>query len=190
MIRTIIFFFLFFPATVFFAQEIKFSVQSTPEICQKGSAQFQVTGAYDSLYYVWSTGQINLPTINGLDAGNYSVKSHVMRRHDTIRYSKDTTLFFTVEKELCPLLIPKYFSPNSDGYNDFFIIGNIESFPNFELSIFNKWGQRVHYQKEKFVPWDGKWMGAYLADGAYYFILLYDKNKSSEYIKNDVTILR
>jgi gliding motility-associated-like protein len=190
ILRNICLFCFLLSAGDHFSQGLHFFVHTTPEVCQKGKARFEVTGHYDSLNYHWSTGQVNIPSINNLDAGDYWLTARVVYKEDTVKRSKDTTLIFKIEKELCPLLIPKYFSPNGDGYNDLFTIGNIESFPNFELLIYNKWGQRVHYQKGSFIPWDGKWLGSDLADGAYYYVLYYNKDNTSEFLKDDVTILR
>src|ERR1700741_2559726 len=100
-----------FSFAIFSAQQLQFQVQSTPETCQKGSAHLQVSGQYDSLYYQWSTVIINQPLIQVLEAGDYWVVAYVSTKHDTVKSIKDTTIRFTIAKEPCPLLIPKYFSP-------------------------------------------------------------------------------
>jgi gliding motility-associated-like protein len=41
------------------------------------------------------------------------------------------------------VLVYNAVSPNGDGLNDFLRIGNIESFPNNRVSLFNRWGDKV-----------------------------------------------
>ncbi|WP_316831894.1 gliding motility-associated C-terminal domain-containing protein [Pedobacter aquatilis] len=62
-------------------------------------------------------------------------------------------------------------SPNGDGYNDKFIIKNIDYYPNNTLKIFDKTG-RVLYTKHTYAnDWDGTVNGSPLAEGTYYYII-------------------
>ncbi|AUD03802.1 gliding motility-associated C-terminal domain-containing protein [Spirosoma pollinicola] len=54
-----------------------------------------------------------------------------------------------------PLYIPSAFSPNADGQNDAWVIPNISSFPQVEVSIFNRWGELLFFSKGYAQPWDG-----------------------------------
>ena len=63
------------------------------------------------------------------------------------------------------IYIPNAFSPNFDGYNDYFtLFSNDEVEEILEMSIFDRWGEHV-FQRENFQPndpilgWDG--MGQY-----------------------------
>ena len=62
------------------------------------------------------------------------------------------------------------FSPNGDGINDFFTIDNVEAFPDSELAIFNRWGNRVFNTKNYRNDWDGSWNGEALPDGTYFYV--------------------
>jgi gliding motility-associated-like protein len=139
---------------------------------------------------VWSSGEINTKQVSGLSAGNYSVKIQIENVIDSVLITKDTTLSFFIEKEMCPVSIDKYFSPNDDGYHDFMGVSNTYYYPNFELTIFNKWGQQVHSQKKEYTPWNGKWNGIDLPDGTYYYVFFYDSSQKTKLLKGDVTIIR
>jgi gliding motility-associated-like protein len=168
------------------------SIQTIPEKCEKGAVSLNFSGVAsgDSVAVSWTgTGETGA-FLNDLIAGDYSVNVKVWKTEQKKKLTLDTTISFRIEKELCPLNISKYFSPNDDNYNDRLTIGNIENYPNFELIIYNKWGQRVHHQQKNYIPWDGKWLGSDLPDGTYYFVLFYDKSKSDNILKGDVTILR
>src|SRR5690606_10990109 len=58
-------------------------------------------------------------------------------------------------------------TPNNDGYNDAFVIENIELFPGAELSIYNRWGTEV-YRKPNY---DNTWTAKRQSAGTYYFLL-------------------
>jgi gliding motility-associated-like protein len=183
--------FIFFELTLIAQKNHFVSLTKTDEQCEKASASVQILGAtkVDSVAIEWSTGEFDKYNISDLSAANYIV--HVKYIHiDSVRTLHDTIIIFRIEKIQCPLLIPRYFSPNGDGYNDFLSIGRIEYFPEFEFIVYNKSGQRVHYQYKNFTPWDGKWLGTNLPDGTYFYVVFYDKKNTSEFMKGDITILR
>lgn len=171
---------------------IGIKIISIPEECMKGSAALEFTGLNnnDSVATHWSTGETNVLQISGLSNGDHNVNIHIKHKTDHGNITKDTVVFFTIEKVACPLSIPRYFSPNGDLQHDVLTIGNISYYPNFEFEVFNKWGQRVHHQKNEFIPWDGKWLGIDLPDGTYFFVLFYDASDKKKLVKGDITILR
>jgi gliding motility-associated-like protein len=74
-----------------------------------------------------------------------------------------------------PKIIPyKAFSPNGDGKNDIWEITYLSAYPNAEISVFSRWGQRV-YQKKKedsYTPFDGKaTSGTALTTGTYFYTI-------------------
>lgn len=169
-----------------------YGLKTVNEKCNKGSAALSISGTVegDTVEIRWSTGAKNRNSLQQLEPGSYSVKINIVHTRDSLRTEKDTTLLFVIEKELCPVSIPKYFSPNSDGYADELHIGFIEKHPGFELYIYNKWGQTVHIQKKTYIPWNGTWNGMQLPDGAYYYVFFFDGNDKNNIIKGDITILR
>ncbi len=72
----------------------------------------------------------------------------------------------------CPTMeILTGFSPNGDGVNDFFTIRGLQSFPDNELQIFNRWGSLVFQQKGYKNKWDGTFNNQNLPDGTYFYLL-------------------
>lgn len=61
------------------------------------------------------------------------------------------------------------YSPDGDGKNDTWTIGNIDSYPDNEISIFNRWGGEVF--KTKAFSSTNRWDGSALKDGTYYYLL-------------------
>ncbi|WP_316795655.1 lamin tail domain-containing protein [Pedobacter agri] len=62
-------------------------------------------------------------------------------------------------------------TPNNDGYNDKFIVKNIDYYPNNTIKIFDKAG-RILYTKQAYAnDWDGTVNGSPLEEGTYYYII-------------------
>ncbi|MBP8034252.1 MAG: gliding motility-associated C-terminal domain-containing protein [Bacteroidia bacterium] len=80
----------------------------------------------------------------------------------------------------CDVIVYNGFTPNGDGVNDFWIIDNIDRFPNNKVYVFNRWGNRlfntVNYNNVD-NKWDGKINGRAVSAGTYFYILLDDTEK-------------
>ncbi|MDZ4846924.1 MAG: gliding motility-associated C-terminal domain-containing protein [Chitinophagales bacterium] len=78
--------------------------------------------------------------------------------------------------------IPNGFSPNGDGTNDEFEIPGIEFFPNNELMLFNRWGNKVREYKGYKNEWTGTNAdGDPLPDGTYYYVLNLNDGANTTY---------
>jgi gliding motility-associated-like protein len=87
----------------------------------------------------------------------------------------------------CALVIYDAFSPNGDDKNPVWNIGNIESFPNCRVQIFNLWGIMVFASNGYGTPWDGTYKGKDLPSGTYYYII--DPGDGSSVITGSVNIV-
>ena len=76
-----------------------------------------------------------------------------------------------VNKPMQPLLIPNTFSPNGDGIHDTWIIGNIDTYVNAEVKVFNRDGNIVYYSPQNFTSWDGRIHGSPVPIGTYYYLI-------------------
>lgn len=190
--KVLLFLNVFFSGFLIAQPSYSFSITSTKEICLKASAALKIEGANssDKVKISWSNGKNDVKQISELSSGDYQVNINIEHQQDTLVFITDTTLYFSIQKELCKVSVDNYFSPNDDNYHDVMGVSNTNYYPNFELNVFNKWGQQVHKQKNTYTPWDGKWNGIPLPDGAYFYVFFYDSNDKSKLIKGDVTILR
>ena len=76
------------------------------------------------------------------------------------------------------VFIPEGFSPNNDGVNDRFVVGNVSAGMNVSFEVYNRWGQLVHQENDYKSDWDGKANRGVtgggrkdLADGAYFYVI-------------------
>jgi gliding motility-associated-like protein len=65
--------------------------------------------------------------------------------------------------------IPSAFSPNNDGLNDvLFVRGG--PFVEYEMRIFNSWGQQIFISNSQTIGWDGTYKGKDAQEGVYVLI--------------------
>ncbi|GAB2700639.1 hypothetical protein GCM10027037_26880 [Mucilaginibacter koreensis] len=72
---------------------------------------------------------------------------------------------------LQPVLIYNTFTPNGDGLNDLWNIEHIEDYPEAHIQIFNRWGVLLFQSIGYSHPWDGKYKGADVPAGTYYYLI-------------------
>jgi gliding motility-associated-like protein len=86
--------------------------------------------------------------------------------------------------------IPNAFTPNGDGKNDSFG-GEGTGINDFQIMIFNRWGEEIFYSENPEVGWDGKFKGKDVEVGAYAYILtLSDLEMNYHKFSGSVTVLR
>jgi gliding motility-associated-like protein len=66
--------------------------------------------------------------------------------------------------------VPNAFSPNYDGLNDCFGVKHWGPVDQFELMIFNRWGERLFFTKKNDC-WNGFYKGVLQPVGVYVYIL-------------------
>jgi gliding motility-associated-like protein len=96
-----------------------------------------------------------------------------------------------ITKGVCKLYVPTAFTPNGDGVNDIFKVQFGEGITQFEMSIYNRWGQRVFYSIDKNKGWDGRTSGK-LQPGVYLWAIKYREaaNLRDFQIKGTVVVIR
>ncbi|RZW57360.1 MAG: T9SS type B sorting domain-containing protein [Flavobacteriaceae bacterium] len=84
---------------------------------------------------------------------------------------------FLLNVENCPPVVPQGFSPNEDGYNDWFNIqGLYDIFENHELLIYNRYGSLI-FKGDNSLKWRGRSnkglndLGKLLPVGTYFYVL-------------------
>ena len=85
------------------------------------------------------------------------------------------------------VIVTNLLTVNGDGYNDTWIVKNIENYPGTETIVVNREGQQVFYSSAYDNTWDGTYKGKHLPDGTYYYFIKF-KNSDKVY-KFPITIL-
>ena len=93
---------------------------------------------------------------------------------------------------LNPLSIPNTITPNDDGYNDVWSIGNISNYPSAQVSVYDRWGQSVFkvtgYTDDK--RWNGTNNGLRLPSGTYFYIIELKAGGVSKIYNGSINIIR
>ena len=122
------------------------------------------TGFYEFSIDGYSYQESNM--FNNLSAGDYTV--YVKNENGCIVHSEEIYL----------LNYPKFFTPNSDGYNDVWKINFAETEPDIEISVFDRYGKLITQINPLSNGWDGTLNGQPLASSDYWFVVLRpSKNK-------------
>jgi gliding motility-associated-like protein len=83
---------------------------------------------------------------------------------------------------------PNSFTPNGDGINDVWNVKYLDTYPNANVEIFDRNGQRVFFSKGYAVPFDGNYRNQALPVGTYYYII--NPNSGRKSITGNLTIIR
>jgi gliding motility-associated-like protein len=95
------------------------------------------------------------------------------------------TVMVKVSKQL---FIPNAFTPNGDAINDTWNIPALNSYSNFSLGVFNRYGEMVFQKRYPFTPWNGMHKGVPLAAGVYAYYIAIEGEPQT--FKGTVTIIR
>lgn len=135
-----------------------------PRYLCNGRVLFDVQ-SHDFASYQWQDGN-NQPQYEATRPGLYIVE--VYSDCETV---VDSVLLF--ECEFCNVYIPNAFSPNDDGRNDSFMPQPACELADYELMIFDRWGNQVFLADNPNEGWDGRYKGKTMPAGVYAWALSY-----------------
>ena len=101
------------------------------------------------------------------DTGQYLVRLIAMNDFDC----SDTAYQWLSASPEAVVLGVNAFSPNNDGLNDGFRIHGIEVALEYELRIFNRWGEVLFLTSNPQESWDGTYKGSPVQEGYYFYML-------------------
>jgi gliding motility-associated-like protein len=95
----------------------------------------------------------------------------------------------TIDPVIQPITVPNAFTPNNDGINDTWEIQYLaSSYPKCTVEVFNRNSQRVYFSNGYSLAWNGKYNGANLPFGTYYYII--DPHSNIKPFSGYLTIIR
>ena len=74
-------------------------------------------------------------------------------------------------------MYPKFFTPNGDGYNDFWKIKFSENEPHLMVTIFDRYGKFIKQFGSSSQGWDGNYLGEQLPSTDYWFVVTRENGK-------------
>ncbi|WP_405569827.1 T9SS type B sorting domain-containing protein [Winogradskyella sp. Asnod2-B02-A] len=116
--------------------------------------------ASDNGYFEYSIDGINYQDSNyfsNIQGGMYTV------------FVRDKDGCGQDSEEVTVIDYPKFFTPNNDGYNDFWQIKGIVNFPNSKTSIFDRYGKLLTTISSNEIGWNGLYNSKLMVSNDYWF---------------------
>ncbi|MBP7822004.1 MAG: gliding motility-associated C-terminal domain-containing protein [Saprospiraceae bacterium] len=150
---------------------VNFDVQASSGL-PDGSARAIVVGGTAPLTYQWSSNNDADEILQNVAAGEYFV---LITDNNGCRKLASIEIPGPEDGTPCSKIMPA-FSPNDDGANDLLLISCLNTQNDFNLEIYNRWGQLVYRGDRSSisgnVTWDGKNLSGELQpEGAYFYVI-------------------
>ncbi len=123
------------------------------------------------------------------EIGQYTVMLIVETEHGC----KDTAYSDVLVSDIYTLYAPNAFTPGHNGVNDIFKpVGNGIDPDNFEMIIYNRWGQQIFKTKDINEGWNGRFNGKMCPQSAYTWVVRYKDNRGMKHHKviGTITLVR
>ncbi len=148
-----------------------------------------VLNAQGGLVYSWTpVTDLSNPGVSNPVASPSSTTMYILTATDLNGCTNIDSITITVISDLNNIIITNLLTTNGDGFNDLWIISDLESYPGTEAIIINREGQQVYYSSFYDNSWDGtNKNGKPLPDGTYYYFLKFPN--SDKVYKGPITIL-
>jgi gliding motility-associated-like protein len=141
-----------------------------------GSASLEITGGTAPYDIIWVNSDETTANRNNLLPGTYSA---VVTDANGCAAAASTDVGFVGTFEC--VVIPDIITPDpADGYNDEWIIRNIDIYPDAEVKVYSRWGKLIYHSRNPLAePWNGRYSnGTLVPTDSYRYILdLHDGSK-------------
>ena len=114
-------------------------------------------------------------TFYGLENGEYTV------------FIRDKNGCGVSSEDVYLLMYPKYFTPNGDGYNDYWRIKFSENEPNLMVTIFDRYGKLMTQFDSSSIGWNGTYQDNLMPSTDYWFVV---KRENGKEFKGHFTLKR
>jgi gliding motility-associated-like protein len=141
-------------------------------------------GVYNK--YLWQNGT-TLPTLSVNISGTYSVLVS-----NAAGCQSTDSITINILTNCDDIQFANAFSPNGDGYNEFFgPLGNLFLVNNYSFSIFNRYGELVFKSDNPYQKWDGMYKGKIYFNTSFVWVATYVyRGKIKKTQKGNVSLLR
>lgn len=131
--------------------------------------------------YVWQDGS---------SKDHFVVKSPGLYFVNATNICGSKTDNILVTENSCTIYFPTAFTPNDDGTNDRFGILNGYNVRDFQLTIYNRFGQVVFESKRPEYKWDGSYKGKAQQTEVFVWRCVFRENNSRRNMKGTVLLIR
>ena len=115
-------------------------------------------------------------SLDGIDFQNNNIFSNLEAGEYTV-FVRDKNGCGIVSEDLYLLTYPKFFTPNGDGYNEYWKIKLSENEPNLTIKIFDRYGKLLKQLGSNSIGWDGTYLGNNVPSSDYWFVVTRENGK-------------
>jgi gliding motility-associated-like protein len=115
-------------------------------------------------------------SLNNIDYQDSNIFTNLENGEYTV-YVRDKNGCGISNDEVYLLMYPKYFTPNGDGYNDFWKIKFSENEPNLTVKIFDRYGKFIKELDTNSIGWDGTYQGQKAISSDFWFLVIRENGK-------------
>ncbi len=145
-----------------------------------------VSGSIVSIQWVPAIG-LNNSTIQNPLAAPLATTTYRLTALATDGCKADDSSLITV---LGKFAMPDSFTPNRDGHNDVFRIPPGTLFSLYDLSVFDRWGNKIFTTANAGTGWDGTYKGKQCDTGTYVYMISGSDGKKPVFLKGTVVLVR
>jgi gliding motility-associated-like protein len=148
-----------------------------------GAVKLTLTNKTDYLSYLWKGDSLPYIFVNTLGTTKFFAKNLCYER------------YFDIPPYTCPLDpigLPQAFSPNGDNLNDSWGLQGAKNIILYNLSIFNRWGEKIFETTDPNVQWNGSYRGEPAPLGSYQYYIDYEYTPQGirKTHRGEVTVVR
>ncbi len=148
-------------------------------ICAEEKLTLSVNGLYSS--YLWQDGsQLSTYLVSAPGIYAITVSNNCGTASDQI----------VIGKKDCVYYFPNVFSPNGDKHNDIFKILTVVGISKYNLTIYNRWGEKVFETNKLNEGWDGLYKNKPAMQDNYIWYSKFNKGGRAITISGSVILLR
>lgn len=166
-----------YPDTINVSTQPQTDLGEDTTLCLRDTFRLEAGGQAET--YLWSPNGETTSSIKVIESGLYSVLTA-----NGSCISEDE-IFVEIPTELT---VPNVFTPDGDGLNDFFRLEGINTCQDYEMSVYNRWGELIFFTDMVHGSgWDGRtFAGREAPEGVYFFVL----KRNGENYHGTVSLLR
>ena len=169
------------PAVVDMKAEITLDLPPQVQICTIKDERLRLTAQEGFAAYTWDGIRGTTPYLDVDAPGQYTLEV------EDAGGCAATTRYVVVP--YCPPNVaPNAFSPNGDGINDTWQAAGMEDDPDAVITIHNRFGETVFRASGKKPVWNGKYKGADLPPGIYYYVVI--KRSIPKTVTGSIALIR
>jgi len=152
------------------------------------------TPTENAINYLWllpngKTSRLKNPTVTIEEINNKEV---VLILNANTNCADTTKQTLNYNQSFNSVAFSNVFTPNNDGKNDYFLIDGVTKCGEYDLIIFNRWGQEIYKTTTTNPKWDGNTSNGQEATAGVYFYIGYYKKQNEPTVKlhGTVTLIR